>query len=221
MLCDCRIPRTPLAKVSSEKLQNSPSGRSELVHRRDDLNVPGAKLKNASGIQEINISDNLQEPIPRHKLNFLLKLGVLNYPERMIKVARTIRCGSKKLQEQLSCLLRLGFPFNVVCQMVRTKPRILNQSSDLTQKKFYFLCSTTFNPLQALASFPHYFSYHLEGRIKPRYKMYAWLKTNDILKQECSCRSIFGLPERRFVQKYVNCHPEGSKYFSLCKLQQV
>jgi hypothetical protein len=139
----------------------------------------------------------------------------------MIKVARKIHCGSNKLQERLSCLLRLGFPFNVVCQMVRTEPRILNQSADLIQKKFDFLCSTTFNPLQALTSFPQYFSYHLEGRIKPRYQMYAWLKTNDLLKKSVLASSIFELPERRFVQKYVNCHPEGSKYFSLCKLGQV
>jgi hypothetical protein len=105
--------------------------------------------------------------------------------------------------------------------MVRREPKILNQSADLIQKKFDFLCSTTFNPVQALTSFPDYFCYNLEGRIKPRYQMYAWLKTNDLLKRECSFCSIFEPPEQRFVQKYVNCHPEGSKYFSLCKLGQV
>jgi hypothetical protein len=212
---------TLLSKVSSEKIQNILSGESELFHRRDDLIDHGAKLKHASGTEEIKISENLQEPIQRHKLNFLLKLGLLNYPEQMIKVDRDICCESNKMQERLSCLLRLRLPFNVVCDMVRSRPRILNQSADLIQKKFDFLCSTTFNPLQALTSFPHYFSYHLEARIKPRYNMYAWLKTNNLLKKDCVLSSIVLVPERIFVQKYVNCHPEGSKYFSLCKLGQV
>ena len=150
-----------------------------------------------------------------------MKLGLLNYPEWMIKVDREIPCGSNMLQERLNCLLRLGFPFNVVCRMVRSRPKILSQNADSIQKKFDFLCSTTFNPLQSLTSFPHYFDCHLERRIKPRYKMYAWVKTNKLLKQECCLRSILEPSEDRFVQKYVNCHPEGSKYFSLCKLGQV
>jgi hypothetical protein len=215
------MPGIRLSKVSSENFQNILSGGSELIHRRDDLNVHGAMLKHASGTEEINISENLREPIRRHKLNLLLKLGLLNYPESMFKVARRIHCESNKLQERLSCLLRLGFPFNVVCHMVRTEPTIMNRSAHLIQKKFDFLCSTTFNPLQALTTFPQYFSYHLEGRIKPRYQMYAWLKKNDFLKKEYVASSIFRLPERRFVQKFVNCHPEGSKYFSFCKLGQV
>lgn len=56
----------------------------------------------------------------------------------MIKVGRTIHCESNKLQEQLSCLSRLGFSFNVVFQMVKIEPTILNQSADLIQKKFVF-----------------------------------------------------------------------------------
>ena len=215
------MPRTPLSKVSSEENQNILSGGLELVHRGDDLNIRDAKQKHASGTQEKSNSEILQEPIQRHKINFLLKLGLLNNSERMIKVNREIRCRGNKLQERLNCLLRFGFPFNVICQMVRSWPMILNRSEDSIQKKFGFLCSTTFNPLQAIASFPRYLCYHLDGRIKPRYKMYAWLKANNLLKQECAFSSIFEPSEDRFVQKYVNCHPEGSKYFSLCKLGQV
>jgi len=211
------MPRTPLAKVSSENFQNLLSGGSELIHRRDVRNVSDTKLRHSSGPQEINITENLQEPIRRHKLNILLKLGVINYSESTFKVARMIHCGGNTLQEKLSCLLRLGLPFNVVCQMVRKWPRLMSKSVDLIQKKFDFLCTTTFNPLQVLPSFPRYFSYDLEGRIKPRYKMYAWLKKNSFVKQEIGASTIFGLPERRFIQNYVNCHPEGSKYFSLCK----
>ena len=51
--------------------------------------------------------------------------------------------------------------------------------------------------------------------------MYAWLKKNNFLKKECGAYTIFTLPERRFIQQYVNFHPEGSKYFSLCKLDKV
>ena len=139
----------------------------------------------------------------------------------MFKDAGMIRCGGNKLPERLSCVLRVGLPFNDVCKMVRTRPTLLSRSLDLIQKKFDFLCSTTFNPLQVIPSFPKYFIFDLKGRIRPRYKMYTWLKKNNFLKKECGSYTIFMLPGRRFIQQYVNCHLEGSKYFSLCKLDEV
>eukprot|EP01018_Ginkgo_biloba_P024318 Gb_26980 [translate_table: standard] len=200
---------TPLSKIVSEQLQNTPLEGTKPVNRMDILLVSGCEHKCPTDDHERELQEKLGQKIPRYKLNFLMKLGLEENSDQIIKVARKIFGGNDKLQERLNCLLGLGLSFDVVCKMIRSYPIILNQGPALIQKKADFLCSSIGDPLQALESFPSYLCYDLEYRIKPRYKMYMWLKTNNLLKKEYSICTIIAVSEKIFVQKYVSLHPEG------------
>lgn len=74
-----------------------------------------------------------------------------------------------------------------------------------------FLVKSVGFPLSKFLIYPSLFSYSLEKRIIPRYRVMEALKSMQVqeLKRGISSAAIFGLTEKLFLKRYVNNNPES------------
>ncbi|GLJ18073.1 hypothetical protein SUGI_0318850 [Cryptomeria japonica] len=205
-------------KAGPENFQSLMMEGGDLVNRKTDLIVDSFPQKHSASVREIQICEHLHRHIRRHTLNIFLKVGLAKSSKKMNVAVSRIECTSDKLQERFSYLLGLGLPFCAVCKILWRSPTIFSQSLNSLQKKADFLFRSVNNPLQVLESYPKYLNYSLERRIMPRYELYKWLRTNNVLKSELGIMSIIKLSEKSFEKKYLKLHPKGSKYFRQCNL---
>ncbi|KAJ0965049.1 hypothetical protein J5N97_026187 [Dioscorea zingiberensis] len=111
----------------------------------------------------------------QEKTNFLLKLGFVENSDEMAKAVSKFRGRGDQLQERFDCLVNVGLDCHTVSEMVKLAPPLLNQSTDVTEKKIDYLLNHLGYPLEALVAFPTFLCYNME-KIKLRFTMYAWLK---------------------------------------------
>ncbi|KAI5314208.1 hypothetical protein L3X38_043384 [Prunus dulcis] len=76
-----------------------------------------------------------------------------------------------KLEVNVKYLLSLGIHLRVLGEMIADFPMLLRYNIDVLRPKYRYLRRTMVRPLQDLIEFPRFFSYSLEGRIIPRYKV--------------------------------------------------
>jgi mTERF domain-containing protein, mitochondrial len=99
---------------------------------------------------------------------------------------------------RLNYLLEVGLSQKDVCSMIFRFSPILGYSVDLVMKpKLEFLLGTMKKPLKAIVEYPRYFSYSLEGRIKPRFFV---LKNRNI---DCSLTEMFAKNGELFATEYM------------------
>ncbi|XP_010555298.1 PREDICTED: transcription termination factor MTERF2, chloroplastic [Tarenaya hassleriana] len=93
----------------------------------------------------------------------------------------------KKLEINLRYYLSLGIRVKKLGEMIADFPMLLRYNVDILRPKYKYLRRTMIRPLQDLIEFPRFFSYSLEGRIIPRYRMMVENRVNFKLKYMLAC----------------------------------
>ncbi|CAB78967.1 putative protein [Arabidopsis thaliana] len=142
------------------------------------------------------------------KTEFLLRLGYVENSDEMVKALKQFRGRGDQLQERFDCLVKAGLNYNVVTEIIRHAPMILNLSKDVIEKKIHSLTELLGYPIESLVRFPAYLCYDMQ-RIHHRFSMYLWLRERDAAKPMLSPSTILTCGDARFVKYFVNVHPEG------------
>uniref|UniRef100_A0A1J3JD57 Transcription termination factor MTEF18, mitochondrial n=2 Tax=Noccaea caerulescens TaxID=107243 RepID=A0A1J3JD57_NOCCA len=142
------------------------------------------------------------------KTAFLLRLGYVENSDEMVKALKQFRGRGDQLQERFDCLVKAGLNHNVVTEIIKHAPIVLNLSKDVIEKKIHSLTEFLGYPIESLVSFPAYLCYDMQ-RIHNRFSMYLWLRERDAAKPMLSPSTILTCGDARFVKYFVNVHPEG------------
>ncbi|EOY27493.1 Mitochondrial transcription termination factor family protein, putative [Theobroma cacao] len=142
------------------------------------------------------------------KTTFLLRLGYLENSDEMLKALKQFRGRGDQLQERFDCLVCAGLDCNVVKNLIRHAPMVLNQSKDVIEKKIDCLKNWLGYPLESVVAFPAYLCYDME-RISRRFSMYVWLRERGAAKPMLSLSTVLACSDARFVKYFVDVHPEG------------
>lgn len=153
----------------------------------------------------------------KEKTAFLLRIGFLENSDEMAKALSKFRGRGDQLQERFDCLVNAGLDCHTVSEMIRSVPPVLNQSTDVIQKKLNYLLNHLGYPVQSLVAFPTFLCYNLE-KIKRRFSMYKWLKENGVViatknrkmvSSTVALSTLLACSDARFVKYVVSLHPEG------------
>ncbi|GMJ08450.1 hypothetical protein like AT4G19650 [Hibiscus trionum] len=151
------------------------------------------------------------------KTAFLLRLGYLENSDEMLKALKQFRGRGDKLQERFDCLVNAGLDSDIVKNLIRHAPMVLNLSKDVLEMKIDCLKNWLGYPLDSILEFPAYLCYGME-RINQRFSMYTWLRKKGAAKATLSLSTILACSDARFVKYFVEVHPEGpAKWASLKK----
>ena len=162
------------------------------------------------GLRIINISRARVHNI--NKLNFLHGLG-FGENALTVNLLNHLHGTSSELQERFDCLLRSRIEFSKLCMMVRMTPRILNQNSEIIERKVNFFHQEMGTTLDSVDTFPAILYYHLEDRIIPRYRFHMWLTEKGLCCKKYSIQSMIVNNEKKFVARVYKIHPAAPKHW--------
>ncbi|XP_021863977.1 transcription termination factor MTEF18, mitochondrial [Spinacia oleracea] len=140
------------------------------------------------------------------KLNFLHGIGFGENGFTM-KLLKDMHGSSSDLQERFDLLLNEGIEFSKLCKMIIYTPKILNQDSDNLKQKIDFLRQEIGLSLKFVETFPAYFMYNLEKRIKPRYRFHVWLTKQGWCKKKYTVSGILAISKKGFLEQLACIHP--------------
>lgn len=162
----------------------------------------------SDGLERIKFS---RTPVhTREKLTFLHGIG-FGKNSLTMKVLAHVHGTSCELQERFDCLLSTGIEFSKLCKMIKTTPKVINQSPETIKRKINFLCDEMGVSLDYLDIFPAFLCYNLEKRIKPRYRLHKWLMEKGLCTRNYSIASIVATGEKSFVERLYRIHPDAAK----------
>lgn len=120
--------------------------------------------------------------------------------------------GLKKevLERRLQCLSCLGFSEEQISEMWRRRPDILGYSEERLKRLVDFLVKSAGLTIADFVRDPNMFSFSLEKRAIPRYRVMQSLKSMRVLKTEIHFQPILRLSEKRFLEIYVDSNAESS-----------
>ncbi|XP_022759486.1 transcription termination factor MTEF18, mitochondrial [Durio zibethinus] len=144
------------------------------------------------------------------KLRFLLGIG-FGENSLTMKVLAHVHGTSSELQERFDGLLGTGIDFAKLCKMIKTTPKVLNQSPETVERKVNFLRHEMGVSLDYLDIFPAFLCFNLENRIKPRYRLHKWLTEKGLCTRNYSIASIIATGEKSFVARLYRIHPDAPK----------
>ncbi|KAK9154609.1 hypothetical protein Sjap_002089 [Stephania japonica] len=150
------------------------------------------------------------------KTVFLLKLGFAPNSEEMKKSLKVFRGKGGELQERFDCFVKAGLDREVVSEMIKVAPQVLNQTKDLIESKIDFLVNGLGYPISSIATFPSCISYTIE-RVKLRFSMYNWLKEQGAAGPSLALSTILASSDKKFVKYYVEHHPRGPEVWEKLK----
>lgn len=158
-------------------------------------------VNGTKGIYSQNPSSHLD------RTRFLLKLGYPENSDELTKALKKFRGRGDQLQERFDCLVQAGLDCNIVTDMIKQAPAVLNQSKEVLEKKIYFLKSSGYS-VESIVKFPSYLGYDMK-RIQRRLSMYLWLRQNGLAKPMVSLSTLLACADSRFMKFFVDIHPEG------------
>lgn len=201
--------------LGSRTLKGPRSVCKELKVGRDGLCqvIKEDPLKLFNLVSKSKIKSNEQESsqVPskhQEKTTFLSRLGYMENSDEMTKALKQFRGRGDQLQERFDCLVQAGLDYNIVTNIVKQAPTVLNQSKDVIESKIDYLRNYLGYPLESVVSFPAYLGYDME-RISQRFSMYVWLRERGAAKPTLSLSTILACSASRFVKYFVDVHPEG------------
>ncbi|XP_047050807.1 transcription termination factor MTERF2, chloroplastic-like [Lolium rigidum] len=137
----------------------------------------------------------------KKKIDFLIDFGVSerNLPRIIRKYPELLLLDiNHTLLPRMNYFLGMGLSKKDVCSMISRFSPLLGYSVDLVMKpKLEFLLRTMKKPLKAIVEYPRYFSYSLEGKIKPRFWV---IKGRNI---DCSLTDMFAKNDEAFAEEYL------------------
>ncbi|PWZ14314.1 Transcription termination factor MTERF2, chloroplastic [Zea mays] len=161
-----------------------------------DKKTTGKILCRSPEIFASNVDNTLKK-----KIDFLINFGVSKH-----HLPRIIRKYPKLLLLDLNCtllprmnyLLEMGLSKKDLCSMISRFSPLLGYSIELVMKpKLEFLLRTMKKPLKAVVEYPRYFSYSLEGKIKPRF----WLLQSRNI--DCTLTEMLAKNDELFAEEYL------------------
>lgn len=161
-----------------------------------------SKIKNSEQASSHCPSKHLE------KTTFLVRLGYMENSDEMTKALKQFRGRGDQLQERFDCLVEAGLDCNVVANIVKQAPMVLNQTKVMIEKKIDCLKNYLGYPLESVEAFPAYLCYDME-RIRQRLSMYVWVRERGAVKPTLSLSTLLACSDARFVRYFVNVHPEG------------
>ncbi|XP_024198789.1 transcription termination factor MTEF18, mitochondrial isoform X2 [Rosa chinensis] len=212
--------------LSSSRLKRPNTVCRELKVGRDGLlqiirEDPSKVLRLASK-SKASASKQVVSRVPCNhleKTSFLLRLGYAENSEEMMKALKKFRGRGDQLQERFDCLVEAGLDCNVVMNIIKQAPMVLNQSKDVIVKKISCLTNCLGYPLESLEAFPAYLCYDMD-RINLRFSMYMWLREKRAAKPTLSLSTLLACSDARFARYYVDIHPEGPAMWESLKNQK-
>ncbi|CAK9159954.1 unnamed protein product [Ilex paraguariensis] len=178
------------------------------------------KLLSLASKSNVNAVEQLAFHNPANyskKTTFLLRLGYIENSDEMAKALKQFRGRGDQLQERFDCLVQAGLDCNVVSNMIKQAPSVLNQTTEVLKKKIHILKTCLGYPVESIIAFPSYLCYDI-GRINLRFAMYEWLRKRAAAKPMLSVSTLLACSDTRFVKYLVNIHPKGpAKWESLKK----
>ncbi|KAK4848476.1 hypothetical protein QYF36_013553 [Acer negundo] len=166
------------------------------------------------------------EPLPKSgekersqmpKTKFLIDVGFAENSNEMEKALKVFRGRGGELQERFDCFVKAGLDRQDVCKMIRVRPRFLNQRKSVIEWKIDLLVNGLGYPVSHLVTFPAFLDFTVQ-RIVLRMSMYNWLKDQGV-EEPMALSTIIGCPQKVFMQRIVNQHPEGPKVWQNLKKQ--
>ncbi|KAJ0027421.1 hypothetical protein Pint_36555 [Pistacia integerrima] len=154
----------------------------------------------------------------RAKLLEDVGFGLIQNPSEMERTVEAMRGRGEELQQRFDCIVNAGLDRKDVCEMIRLSPRILSHKKEVLEAKIDFLLHDLGYPISCLLSFPSYLHYAME-RIKLRLMMYNWLTEQGKVESMFSLKILVELSNKRFMQRFVNQHPEGPRVWQELKKQ--
>ncbi|CAK8530658.1 unnamed protein product [Lathyrus sativus] len=192
-------------KAMSRELRVGTDNLCQMIHD-DPLQFFSLALKPK---QKRDVNEFYYDPRKHmEKRTFLRNLGYTDNSEEMEIAMKMFKGNGTKLLERFDCLVEAGLEYNTVVGMVKRLPGILNSSKTVMQKKIDFLKNSLGYPIESLAEYPTYFLHDLD-KIFARFAMYEWLKKRSAINCELSLSTIISTTEKRFLEHFVNAHPEG------------
>ncbi|KAK9154608.1 hypothetical protein Sjap_002088 [Stephania japonica] len=174
------------------------------------------QLKNRALELRVNPLPNSdeKEQSQMQKTEFFLKLGFVPNSEEMKKSLKVCHGKGEELQERFDCFVKAGLDKEVVCEMIKVTPRVLNQTKHVIESKIDFLVNDLGYPISSIAIFPYCIAYAVE-RVKLRFSMYNWLKEQGAASLALS--TILASSDKDFVKSYVEHHPQGLEVWEKLK----
>lgn len=152
------------------------------------------------------------------KTSLLASLGFIEDSCEMKNALKVFRGKGIELQERFDCFVKAGLNPTDVLHMIKAVPQILNQSSNMIEKKIDFLVNNLGLPIASLLAFPLYLSFSIK-RVKLRFLMYEWLKDQGKANSNLALSTILADSDKDFTLRFVNRHPKGPEVWE--KLKQV
>jgi len=119
--------------------------------------------------------------------------------------------GKEKIDRKLQCLRNLGFSEKQISELSSRKPWILGISEEKLKRNVDFLVKSVGFSLDDFVRYTPLFTCSLEKRMIPRFRVMEALKCMKVLETErISPNIIVRLPDKRFLEKYVNWNTESS-----------
>ncbi|XP_004306220.1 PREDICTED: uncharacterized protein LOC101302386 [Fragaria vesca subsp. vesca] len=153
-----------------------------------------------------NSGDEVRSKAQRTK--FLLDIGFVENSNKMKAALKACRGNGVELQERFDCIVKAGLDRKDVCEMVRSSPQILNQTTDVIEMKINCLVNELGYPIWSLLTAKRLLSYKME-RVKLRVRMFNWLKDHGIADPGLSLSTLISCSESYFIKTYVHRHPAG------------
>lgn len=137
--------------------------------------------------------------------------------------ARTLRVilglSKEDIDRKWHCLRSLGLSENQISDIWRKKPSTLGVTEEKMKRNVDFVVKTAGLSLADLVKYPNLFQYSVETRMIPRYRVMEALNSMQVQvqapmrkgkKEGLSFLQIVIIPEKSFLEKYVNSNDESS-----------
>ena len=144
------------------------------------------------------------------KLEFLHGIG-FGENDFAMKLLFNVHGSSCELQERFDFLLNEGIVFSKLCKMIVQAPKFLNQDLDNLKRKLDFLRHELGLSFDFVETFPTYFVYNLEKRIKPRYRFHVWLTKQGWVTKKYSISGIIAISHKGFLTQLSKIHPRAPR----------
>ncbi|CAO2834775.1 unnamed protein product [Amaranthus hypochondriacus] len=140
------------------------------------------------------------------KLEFFHGIG-FGENDFVMKLLFDVHGSPSDLQERFDFLLNEGILFSKLCKMIVQAPKFLNQDLDNLKRKIDFLHHELGLSFEFLETFPAYFVYNLEKRVRPRYRFHVWLTKQGWVTKKYSISGIIAISHKGFLTQLAKIHP--------------
>ncbi|XP_039125654.1 transcription termination factor MTERF4, chloroplastic [Dioscorea cayenensis subsp. rotundata] len=149
--------------------------------------------------------------------NLKLRIDPDGFARALERMPQIVSLNQSIIMKPIEFLWARGFSTEDVAKMFVKCPQLAAVRVELMKNSFYFCKSEMKRPMEELVEFPEYFTYSLESRIKPRYRVLA---SKGI---KCSLGWFLNCSDQRFEERmkaeYIDADTPGPSFAMGGKLE--